>query len=273
MIPEIKYGDIIQLGEHRLACGSSADKDLLSKLFLPEEKVDMILSDPPYGVNYVEGKKSILKVAGSSTKNLDKFDDIQNDGTIQDYYQFSKDWLEPIIDYLNDKNTYYLFNGDSKMREFMNALHDLEYRHGQLIIWDKGTSIVGRKDYQPMHELIFYGWYGAHKYYGNKDKSIIKCPKPKANKLHPTMKPPQLLRKLLYHSTLPNMVVYDAFAGSGSTLIACEQLNRKCRTVEIDTKYCKTIIERYIKSVQLSKKQTLIKVNDTIITGNTEQNV
>jgi len=261
----LTLGDVIELGAHRLVHGDSTNPEHLKALFLPEEKADMICSDAPYGVGYVEGKKDFMKATGGDSKNLDKFKVIANDETIQDYYAFSKAWLEPIIPYLAKKNSYYLFNGDTKGREFMNALHDLKYTHSQIIIWNKQQMVMGRKDYQPMHELIFYGWYGAHKYYGAKDKSIINCPKPQANKLHPTMKPPELLRKLIVHATEAGMVVYDAFGGSGSTLITCEQVGRKCRMMELEHDYCLVIIMRYAKYCQAVGKVPNIRINGSEI--------
>ena len=257
----LKLGDVIELGSHRLVHGDSTNADHLSTLFLQGEKVDIICADAPYGVGYVEGKKDFMKATGGDSKNLDKFKVIANDETIQDYYAFTKAWLEPIIPYLNRKNSYYLFNGDSKAREFFNALHDLNFVHSQLIIWNKNQIVMGRKDYQPMHELIFYGWYGQHKYYGAKDKSIINCPKPQANKLHPTMKPPELLRKLIIHGSAVGMIVYDAFGGSGSCLITCEQIGRVCRMMELEHDYCLVIIMRYIKYCEAIKKVSSVKIN------------
>lgn len=258
---EVKAGDLIELGNHRLVCGDASKPEHLRVLFAGNEKVDMICADAPYGVGYVEGKKDLMEKAHGKTGNIGKFKPIANDGVIQDYYAFSKGWLEPIIPYLNTKNTYYLFNGDSKAREFLMALHDLKYTHSQIIIWNKNQVVMGRKDYQPMHELIFYGWHGRHKYFGGKDKSILTCPKPKANVLHPTMKPPQLLRKLIAHATERNMIVYDAFGGSGSTLIACEQIGRACRMVEIESSYCETIIQRYIKLCKSINREAVVKLN------------
>ena len=254
---QIKQGDLIELGNHRIVCGDSSNPEHLRILFVGNEKADMLCADPPYGVGYVEGKKELKE----------KFKPIANDGVIQDYYSFSKAWLEPIIPYLSSKNTYYFFNGDSKAREFLNALHDLKYTHSQILIWSKNQIVMGRKDYQPMHELIFYGWYGRHKYYGGKDKSILNCPKPQASKLHPTMKPPRLLRKLIAHATEPGMIVYDAFGGSGSTLITCEQIGRVCRMIEIEPDYCHIIIQRYLKYCENLKMEPMLKVNGVIYGG------
>ena len=107
--------------------------------------------------------------------------------------------------------------------------------------------MLGRKDYHPQHELLLYGWHGTHNYFGNKDKTALFYPKPSRNSIHPTMKPPTLLRRLLYHSTKPGDIVLDPFGGSGSTLIACEHLGRRCLMIECEESYCHAVIERWEK--------------------------
>jgi len=119
------------------------------------------------------------------------------------------------------------------------------FYYSQMIIWIKNTSVLGRKDYMPQHELIAYGWHGRHKMERSKDKSVIFYPKPHRSSLHPTMKPVGLLRKLILNSTKMGETVYDPFGGSGSTLIACEHLGRKCIMVELDPMHCSTIIKRW----------------------------
>ncbi|MEI8249171.1 MAG: site-specific DNA-methyltransferase, partial [Candidatus Taylorbacteria bacterium] len=145
---------------------------------------------------------------------------------------------------------------DSKLRDLLNALYDLRYTKSAILIWLKNHIVVGRKDYHPQHELIVYGWYGTHSYFGNKDKTALFYPKPNKSKLHPTMKPPALLRRIIYHSSKPGDIVLDPFGGSGSTLIACEQLKRRCFMVEFEEEYCNTIVERWEKLT--NKKAELI---------------
>lgn len=258
---EVKTGDLVELGQHRLVCGDCSKPEDLRLLFIGNEKINTIMTDAPYGVGYVEGKKDYMEAVQGKEGAIGKFKAIKNDGAIQDYYAFSVSWLKPAAEYLAPVNTFYMFNGDAKMREFLNALHECGYHFSQLIVWDKNQSVMGRKDFQPMHELIFYGWKGKHRYYGTKDKSILRFPKPQKNKLHPTMKPPALLRRLLHHGTLPGDVVFEPFAGSGSTMISCEQLGRKCRMIEIEPEYCVTIIERYLKHCEITKRKSLLKVN------------
>ncbi|MEK7578962.1 MAG: site-specific DNA-methyltransferase [Patescibacteria group bacterium] len=236
---------IWKLGEHRLMLGDATNKADVG-LLVGEKKVTLLLTDPPYGVGYVEGKQELLKAIHKKTKDKG-FGVIKGDGVEEDYYAFSKKWLSSVKPHLRDKNAFYIFSGDSKLREFLNALHDLGHTKSSLLVWIKNHHVMGRKDYHPQHELIVYGWLGTYAYFGNKDKTALFYPKPSRSKLHPTMKPPMLLRRLIYHSTKPGDVVLDPFGGSGSTLIACEQMGRVCFTVECDETYCQTIIERWEK--------------------------
>ncbi|MGH7141220.1 MAG: DNA-methyltransferase [Minisyncoccia bacterium] len=201
------------------------------------------MTDPPYGVDYVAGKQKFLRNIHSGSKK--RFASIAGDGGQSDYYRFSRDWIEAAHPHLADKNAFYIFNGDTKLRELLNALNDAGYTKSALLIWLKDRFVIGRKDYHPQHELIVYGWYGTHIYFGNKDRTALFYPRPTKNALHPTMKPPALLRRLLYHSTKPGDIVLDPFGGSGSMLIACEHLGRKCRMVECEETYCRAVIDRW----------------------------
>lgn len=236
---------IWKLGEHRLILGDAAKKEDLSRL-IGTDKVSLILTDPPYGVGFVEGKQEFLNSIHKNNKQTE-FSAIKGDEIKQNYYDFSKKWLEAVRPHLADKNSFYIFNSDLKIRELLNALHDTKYTKSGLLVWLKNNIVVGRKDYHPQHELIVYGWHGTHNYFGNRDKTALFYPKPTKSKLHPTMKPPALLRRLIYHSTKPGDFILDPFGGSGSTLIACEHLKRRCLMVEMEEKYCQTIIERWEK--------------------------
>ena len=118
-------------------------------------------------------------------------------------------------------------------------------RFTQLLVWIKDSAIIGRLDYLPQHELIAYGWYGKHAFYGWKAKSILPFARVRKNTIHPTMKPIPLLRELILNSSKRGDTVYDPFGGSWSTLIASEQTGRKCVTVEINPVYCRAIIKRW----------------------------
>lgn len=237
-----KLTKIWELGNHRLLLGDATKKEDLD-LLMGKEKVNLLLCDPPYGVAYVEGKEDFLGKENRS-KN---FTAIKGDTLESNYYEFSRKWLEAVRPHLSNKNSYYIFNGDTKLRELLNALHDTNYTNSALLIWLKNHLVIGRKDYHPQHELILYGWYGTHTYFGNRDRTALFYPKPNKNKLHPTMKPPALLRRLIYHSTKPRDIILDPFGGSGSTLVAAEQLGRRCFMMESEEEYCQVIVERWQK--------------------------
>jgi len=139
------------------------------------------------------------------------------------------------------------------------ALRDGMERAGvkfsQLLIWIKNHSVIGRKDYLPMHELIAYGWYGSHEFRKAKDKSLLFCPKPSKSPLHPTQKPVSLLRRLVLNSTSIGDTVIDCFSGSGSLGIAAEQTKRKSILIELDPEYCQTIIDRFAKVFGIKAKK------------------
>jgi len=235
----IKYGNLIELGEHRLICGSCTDSEIVKKL-VGDEKINLIVTDPPYGVDYVESKKGI---------NNSKFEhkSILNDQiqTEESYQQFTQEWLEITKPYLSKKNSFYIFNSDKMIFSLKNALDKSNFKFCQLLIWIKNHSVIGRMDYLLQHEIVAYGWYGTHTFYKSKDKSILAFPKPHKSTLHPTMKPISLIRHLVLNSSQIGDYVFDGFGGSGSTLIACEQTKRKCLMIEMDPNYCQVIIDRY----------------------------
>lgn len=246
-----------QLGDHRLLLGDARNAEDMDRL-VGSDKATLLLTDPPYGVGYVEGSLEFQRVINPDGASGD-FPAIGSDGVDDDYYAFSKAWLEAVRPRLTAKNAFYIFNGDTKLREFLNALHDTGYKKSSLLIWIKNHAVVGRRDYNPQHELIVYGWHGTHAYFGNKDKTALLYPKPAKNGLHPTMKPPALLRRLLYHSTRPGDVVLDPFAGSGSTLVACEQLGRRCLAMELEESYCAAVVDRWEK---LTKRKAELITTD-----------
>jgi len=235
----IKQGDIFRLGDHAIACGDSRDKELINQL-VKGTKIKAVISDVPYGINYV-GSKNNFKQKIRMPK------DILNDGcqTDEQYSQFTREWLQAIVPHLEKKNSIYIFNSDKMVFALRQAMEEEGITFSQLIIWIKNQAVVGRKDYLPQHELIAYGWHGSHKFLKSKDKSIIFCPKPSKSALHPTMKPVSLIRHLILNSTRVNDYIFDGFLGSGTAVIAAEQVKRKCLGVEIDAQYIQSIIDRY----------------------------
>lgn len=237
----IQPGEIWKLGDHVLACASSTDEKEVAKLMEHAGKVRMILTDPPYGVAYVEGKKDFSKLGKENVKVIMN-DHLQ---TEEEYALFTQAWLDAVKPFLDTYNACYIFNSDVMFRALRNGIDAAGFYYSQMIVWVKNTVVVGRKDYLPMHEVAAYCWHGRHKMNRPKGKSIIFHPKPAASKLHPTMKPVGLLRKIIPNNTRAGEWVYDPFGGSGSTLIACEHMGRKCAMIELDPGYCSTIIERW----------------------------
>lgn len=241
----IKKGDIIKLGNHYLGCGSSMDSDFVEKIFeCVGRNVKVILTDPPYGVAYVEGKKHMSKLGAGEDVKIIANDQLQ---TEDEYKKFTEQWMTPIKNHMESYNAMYIFNSDLMYRALRNGIEGAGWYYSQMIIWVKNNIVVRRKDYLPQHELIAYGWIGRHKLQRSKSKSVLFYPKPVKSKLHPTMKPVGLLRMILPDNTRINDVVYDPFLGSGSTLIACEHMQRVCVGIELEIEYCNRIVERWQK--------------------------
>ena len=234
-----------KLGEHILLHADSIkDKDFILK---HAPKIDAIITDPPYGVAYVENKKAYTK--DGSMSNLSKAKEIANDD-IQDqesYAEFTKAWIEAIKSKLKEYNQVYIFHADTMHCALRKGFEAAGGFYSQLIIWIKNQVVVGRKDYLPQHELIMYGWIGKHKFKRAKAKSVVFYPKPSKSKKHPTMKPVGLIRQLILDSTDKGDWIYEPFAGSGTTIIAAEQTHRKVFAVELDKEYIDVIIERWEK--------------------------
>lgn len=234
----IKIGDIYKIGEHVLAVGDALDVELVKRA-VGDRKIHAVISDIPYGVDFAASKKNFCKI------KVDK--DILNDGFVSEsqYAEFVKNLLSPIIPYLERKNSFYIFNSDKMLFALRDGMEQTGIHFSQLLIWIKSHVVIGRKDYLPMHELIAYGWFGAHEFKKSKDKSLLFCPKPNKSPLHATQKPLSLMRRLILNSTSIGDTVYECCAGSGSTGIACEQTKRKCVMIELDLEYCQTIIDRF----------------------------
>lgn len=247
----IKPGDALQLGMHTLICGDCTDLPLL-KSYLGKKQISLIVTDPPYGIAYVEGKEGFRQ--GKTQHTAIQNDHLQSD---DEYRAFTRKWIEAVRPHLSRKNALYIFNSDRMVFPLREGMKDAGCHLAQLLVWVKTQAIVGRLDYLPQHELIIYGWLGVHEFRRSKDKSVIVYPKPSRSTLHPTMKPVGLLRQLILNSSRIGDIVYEPFAGSGSTLIACEQTKRKCIAVELDPHYCEVIIQRFkqltgIEAIRLS---------------------
>lgn len=236
----IKTGDVFQLGKHVIACGDSRDIPFVQSV-VGKRKIKAIISDPPYGVAVTESKRNF--------QSLKKDKVIENDHiqTDDEYITFTSQWLGAVLPYLEKKNVMYIFNSDKMLFALREGMMRVHCKFAQLIVWVKTQAVVGRMDYAPMHELIAYGWYGTHEFLKSKDKSVIVHPKPNKSPFHPTTKPVPLIRHLILNSTRIGDTVYDAFLGSGTCLLACEQTKRVCVAIELDPEYVQTAISRWEK--------------------------
>ena len=245
--PTSKLGDIYQLGEHRLMCGDSTNAEHVARL-MDGAKADMVFTDPPYNVNYAD--KNIF--LNNADKGNHIQDDIENDHAGSDETAKNDLWLpafKNMADNSADDCSIYVTmpQGGAHMMMMMMSAQEAGWQVKHELIWVKNNHVLGRVDYLYKHEPILFGWKDKHKFYGNGEhtKSVWEIPKPQKSDLHPTMKPIALIANALLNSSQEGDNILDVFGGSGSTLIACEQLNRKCYMMEMSPKYVDVIIKRW----------------------------
>lgn len=261
--PTTQMGDIWQLGQHRLICGDSTDQATINKL-MDGHKADLLLTDPPYNIN-------VSNSQGMTIQN-DNMSDTQ-------FYEFLKSSFNSANENLKEGGSFYIWHAECEGLNFRNASKSVGWQIRQCLIWVKNGFTMGRQDYQWKHEPCLYGWKdGAGHYFINdrtqstviEDKidinklkkeemrdlikelmqdntptTVLHEDKPLKNTDHPTMKPIKLISRLITNSSKKKERVLDIFGGSGSTLIACEQLDRQCYLAELDPKYCDVIIKRW----------------------------
>ena len=243
--PITKPGDVWILGKHRLMCGDSAQKEDVMRL-MNNQDADMLLTDPPYNVDYVGKTSEALKI-----KN-DNMSDNQ-------FYEFLKKVFENMYSVTKEGASIYVFHADTEGLNFRKAFKDAGYKLAECLIWKKDCFVMGRQDYQWQHEPILYGWKegAAHHFINDRTQStILEFDRPRQSSLHPTMKPIDLVARLLKNSSKENDKILDLFRGSGSTIIAAEQLNRNCYTMELDPKYCDVIVKRW---ESLTNKEAILE--------------
>lgn len=261
-------GDVWLLGRHRLMCGDSTKEADVAKL-MGGEQAHLLLTDPPYNVDYQGGTKDKMKIVN------DNMDDVAFEGFLTAAFNCAIQAMRPGA-------AFYVWHADSKGYEFRTALKEVGLTLRETLIWVKNALVLGRQDYQWRHEPCLYGWKDGAAHYFVDDRSqstviedagvdyrklkkdellklvlqltdvsipntVIYEDKPTKNDIHPTMKPVKLMARLIRNSTRQEQLVLDLFGGSGSTLIACEQINRKCFTMEYDPKYCDAILDRWEK--------------------------
>ena len=230
-----RLGDVWTLGRHRLVCGDSTKTETFD-LLMAGKKANLVVTDPPYNVNY----------EGSAGK-------IKNDNMADEaFYNFLLAAFKNTEAVMADDASIYVFHADTEGLNFRRAFADAGFYLSGTCIWKKQSLVLGRSPYQWQHEPVLFGWKkkGRHQWYtGRKESTIWEFDKPKKNGDHPTMKPIPLLAYPIMNSSMSNTLVLDPFGGSGSTLIACEQTDRSCFTIELDEKFCDVIVKRYIEQV------------------------
>ncbi len=261
-------GDVWLLGRHRLMCGDSTKETDVTKL-MDGRQAHLLLTDPPYNVDYQGGTKDKMKIAN------DNMDDVAFVGFLTAAFNCAIQAMRPGA-------AFYVWHADSKGFEFRTALKEVGLTLRETLIWVKNALVLGRQDYQWRHEPCLYGWKDGAAHYFVDDRSqstviedagvdyrkmkkyellklvlqltdvsvpntVIYEDKPTKNDIHPTMKPVKLMARLIKNSSRHEELVLDLFGGSGSTLIACEQINRQCFTMEYDPKYCDAILDRWEK--------------------------
>ncbi len=235
-----KAGDVWTLGRHTLVCGDSTKEETFA-LLMGDSKANLVITDPPYNVNY----------EGSAGK-------IKNDNMADTvFYDFLLAAFQNTESVMADDASIYVFHADTEGLNFRKAFADAGFYLSGTCIWKKQSLVLGRSPYQWQHEPVLFGWKkkGKHQWYtGRKESTIWEFDKPKKNGDHPTMKPIPLLAYPIMNSSMSNTLVLDPFGGSGSTLIACEQSDRSCCTIELDEKFCDVIVKRYIEQVGSAEK-------------------
>ena len=240
-----KSGDIWLLGNHRLICGDSTKEETYTFL-MNGKKANLIVTDPPYNVNYQSNAGKIK----NDNMNSDKF------------YQFLFDAFSNMEKVMSNEASIYVFHADTEGLNFRKAFFDAGFYLSGTCIWKKQILVLGRSPYQWQHEPCLFGWKknGKHQWYSDRKQTTIwEFDKPNKSDNHPTMKPIPLIAYTIKNSSMSNCIVLDPFGGSGSTLIACEQTNRVCYTIELDEKYCDVIIKRYIEQTGCSENVFVIR--------------
>lgn len=248
----VERGDVWFVGKHKLMCGDATSSEDVAKL-MEDKKANLILTDPPYNVAFKSSDG--LTIQNDSMKN-------------NDFYKFLFSSFKNMAEHLENGGAAYIFHADTEGLNFRKAFIDAGFHLAGCCIWVKDSLVLGRSDYQWQHEPILYGFMqnGKHPWYSDRKQTTIwNFDKPKKNSNHPTSKPLDLLAYPINNSTQANAIVIDTFGGSGSTLMACEQMNRICYTMELDEKYASVILRRYVEDTNDSENVYVIRNGEKIL--------
>lgn len=238
-------GDIWILGGHRVVCGDSTLPETYNVL-MEDKKANLVVTDPPYNVNVEETAGKI------------KNDNMKDD----DFYKFLFAAFVNIEQSMEADASIYVFHADTQGYNFRKAFREAGFYLSGCCIWKKNSLVLGRSPYQWQHEPCLFGWKigGKHNWYSDRKQTTVwEYDRPKASKDHPTMKPIALMAYPIKNSSMSNCIVMDPFLGSGSTLMACEQTNRRCFGIELDEKFVDVIVRRYIEQVGSDEKVSVIR--------------
>lgn len=246
---DVILGDLIEIGKHKLYCGSSTDSKNWEKL-LDGKKIDLVVTDPPYNVDYTGKTKDELKI-------------LNDKKTDSEFYNFLLDFYSSTNEYVKKGGAWYVWHADTEGANFRKAMTDVGILYKQCLIWVKNSMVMGRQDYHWQHEPCLYGWKegASHNWYSDrKQTTILNFNRPSTNSEHPTMKPIELISYQIKNSSKIKEIVADGFLGSGTTMVASHQLNRICYGMELDPKYCQVIIDRMLKL----DSNLVVKINNKI---------
>ena len=230
--PFVKAGDLWLLGKHRLLCADSTKPEDV-KLLMDGKKANVCITDPPYACNYTGGTG--MKIMNDNLKG-------------EEFYQFLLSAFKNAYENLADGAAIYIFHSDAEKVNFYNAVVAAGFHYSTTCIWVKQSLVLGRFDYQMRHEPVLYAFKDTvkHKFYGDRKQTTVwEFDRPSKSKLHPTTKPLPLIAYPMKNSSLVNSIVLDLFGGSGSTLMAAEQMDRAAYLMELDPVYASAIVRRF----------------------------
>lgn len=248
----VQQGDIWKLGKHRLLCGDSTKAEDMQRL-MDGQKANACVTDPPYNCAYQGGTG--MRIMNDSWSDSEKF------------YQFLLAAFKNAYDSLADGGAFYAFHSDAEKVNFYNATVNVGFHYSTTCIWVKDTLVIGRMDYQMRHEPVIYAFKDTarHKFYGDRKQTTVwEFPRPKKSQLHPTMKTLPLVAYPIRMSSQENGIILDLFGGSGSTLMAADQLNRIAYLMELDPKYASAIVRRYTAAHGGTEGITVIRNGEEI---------
>lgn len=247
----VERGDLWIVGRHRLLCGDATRTEDVERL-MDGKKANLVVTDPPYGVSFKSSDG--LTIQNDSMKD-------------EEFYTFLLTAFQCMAEHLENGGSAYVFHADTEGLNFRKAFIDIGFHLAGVCIWVKNSLVLGRSDYQWQHEPVLFGWKkgGKHSWYSDRRQTTIwNYDKPKRNKNHPTSKPLDLLGYPICNSSQENAIVLDTFGGSGSTLMACEQLNRICHMMELDEKYASIILRRYVEDTGDKENVYVIRGDEQI---------